>query len=251
MANITSENLLQYCNSMVGSHSRTMYAEGGYPLVQAAYGTYDSKATAHKVLCLLYGDFDLSSTITINTPCTSIPRGFTVAIEENNTVVEYQYKKVMPVTGYTGNDLEVKSVSTIDANDVTYSASSAYNNGTIGKAVNEGITNTAIYYANILSAMSNLSSGEAVSAQVALNTATINSNSQVGNNNSNLIENKVNALINCIQTLVSCVVFHSGTPFILPQELNTQLSLLRYYYTSTTPAICGQAICGQTICGTI
>lgn len=74
--------------------------------------------------------------------------------------------------------------------------------------------------------------------------------SATGNTNSTAIEGKVNALIDCIQTLIRGVVFHSGTPFVSPEELNTSLELLRYTYSGTTPAICGQAICGQTICGT-
>lgn len=74
--------------------------------------------------------------------------------------------------------------------------------------------------------------------------------SRTGNTNATSIEGKVNALIDCIQTMIQGVVFHSGTPFVSPEELNTSLELLRYSYSSTTPAICGQAICGQTICGT-
>lgn len=73
--------------------------------------------------------------------------------------------------------------------------------------------------------------------------------STTGNTNASSIEGKVNALIDCIQTLISKVVFHSGTPFVTPQELSSQLDLLRYPYSDTTPAICGQAICGQVICG--
>lgn len=74
--------------------------------------------------------------------------------------------------------------------------------------------------------------------------------SSTGNTNATSIESKVNALIDCFRTLIQGVVFHSGTPFVSPKELDTQLELLRYSYSSTTPAICGQAICGQTICGT-
>lgn len=74
--------------------------------------------------------------------------------------------------------------------------------------------------------------------------------SATGNTNSTAIEGKVNALIDCLLTLIQGVVFHSGTPFVSPEELSTSLELLRYTYSSTTPAICGQAICGQTICGT-
>ena len=74
--------------------------------------------------------------------------------------------------------------------------------------------------------------------------------STTGNANATSIEDKVNALIDCLQTLIRGVVFHSGTPFVSPEELDTQLELLRYTYSGITPAICGQAICGQTICGT-
>lgn len=75
--------------------------------------------------------------------------------------------------------------------------------------------------------------------------------SVTGNSNSTSIEGKVNALIDCLQTLIQKVVFHSGTPFVSPQELNSRLELLRYPISQTTPAICGQAVCGQTICGII
>ena len=75
--------------------------------------------------------------------------------------------------------------------------------------------------------------------------------STTGNANATSIESKVNALIDCIQSLINGVVFHSGTPFVSPQDLNSRLELLRYTYSSTTPAICGQAMCGQTICGTV
>lgn len=75
--------------------------------------------------------------------------------------------------------------------------------------------------------------------------------SRTGNTNATSIEDKVNALIDCIRSMIPCLVFHAGTPFVSPEELNSQLELLRYTYSSTTPAICGQAICGQTICGII
>ena len=74
--------------------------------------------------------------------------------------------------------------------------------------------------------------------------------SLTGNTNATSIENKVNAMIDCMQLMIQGVVFHSGTPFVSPEELSTSLELLRYTYSSSTPAICGQAICGQTICGT-
>ena len=74
--------------------------------------------------------------------------------------------------------------------------------------------------------------------------------STTGNANATSIEGKVNALIDCLRQLIPNIVFHAGTPFVSPEELDTQLELLRYAYSGTTPAICGQAICGQTICGT-
>ena len=75
--------------------------------------------------------------------------------------------------------------------------------------------------------------------------------SRTGNTNATSIEGKVNALIDCLLDLIDGVAFHSSTPFVTPQELRSQLELLRYTYSGTTPAICGQAICGQTICGII
>lgn len=76
--------------------------------------------------------------------------------------------------------------------------------------------------------------------------------SATGNINSTAIEGKVNALIDCILDLIDGVVFHSGTPFVAPQELRSQLELLRYTYSdsSATTAVCGRAVCGQAICGT-
>ena len=76
-------------------------------------------------------------------------------------------------------------------------------------------------------------------------------NSATGNSNATNIEYKMNALIGCIQLMIQSVVFHSGTPFVSPQELDSQLELLRYPYSANTSALCGTAICGKTICGTI
>lgn len=251
MANITESNYKVYLGK-IATHAKAYCTIATYPnsssqlpSVEALYGIYNSKTTAHITLCNWFGDI---SDATSSTPCTAIPRGFTVAVEENNTVVEYQYKKEMPSGGYTMDDLEVKSAS--DANDVTYNPSSTYRNGSIGKALKECVLNSANYYEGILAAMSELGSGEAVAAQVALNTGAIEGSSQIGNTNSSLIESKVNALINCVRLLIECAVFYTGTPFVIPQELYSQLSLYRYPNSGTTPAICGQAICGQTICGT-
>ena len=73
--------------------------------------------------------------------------------------------------------------------------------------------------------------------------------STTGNANATSIESKVNAIIDCLQLFLRGAVFHSGTPFVSPEELSTSLELLRYPYSGNTPAICGQAVCGQTICG--
>lgn len=114
MANITSQNFVTYLGNRVGSRNKTYYAQGGFPSVNAYYGTYDTLLTAHKTLCAAFGDFEDFSEITKDTPCKEIPRAFTVAIEEDGSVVEYQYKKVMPEGGYTGNDLEKKTNSIVE-----------------------------------------------------------------------------------------------------------------------------------------
>lgn len=77
--------------------------------------------------------------------------------------------------------------------------------------------------------------------------------SLIGNSNSSAVEVKVNALMDCLVDVISKLVFHSGTPYTIPQELQSHLALSRYNAGggTTTPAICGQAVCGQTICGTI
>lgn len=72
------------------------------------------------------------------------------------------------------------------------------------------------------------------------------------NGNSASIEAKVNALIGAVQTLIRNVVFHSGVPYGVPQQLLSDLALLRIgnnESTSTTSALCGTALCGSAICG--
>ena len=76
--------------------------------------------------------------------------------------------------------------------------------------------------------------------------------SLVGNSNASSVEGKVNAMIDFLAILLDRVVFHSGTPFVTPDELKSQLNLLRYTYSdsSATTAVCGRAVCGRAICGT-
>lgn len=69
------------------------------------------------------------------------------------------------------------------------------------------------------------------------------------NDNSSSIESKVNAIINCLVTLIQNVPFHSGVPYDIPQQLLSELNLLRIGNTSQATSVCGQAICGQAICG--
>lgn len=66
--------------------------------------------------------------------------------------------------------------------------------------------------------------------------------------NSGTIEGKVNTLISVVQTLIQNVVWWGGVPYGIPEELNSQLQLLRIGGGSSA-ALCGQAICGQVICG--
>lgn len=75
----------------------------------------------------------------------------------------------------------------ITAEDVIYNSSEIYTNGTVGNAIQTGITASATsasaaassastasgYYSDILTAMGSLGSGEAVAAQVAINQADI------------------------------------------------------------------------------
>ena len=75
--------------------------------------------------------------------------------------------------------------------------------------------------------------------------------STTGNTNATTIEGKVNALIDCLRLLIPNIVFHAGTPFVSPQELDSYLELLRYTYSGvSTTAKCGQAVCGVAVCGT-
>lgn len=69
--------------------------------------------------------------------------------------------------------------------------------------------------------------------------------------NSGSIESKVNAVIDCLRLMIPNIVFHAGTPFVSPTQLDSYLELLRINDGGggTTPAVCGQAICGKTICG--
>lgn len=137
MANITQQNFITYLSSNVGSRNKTYFAQGGYPSVNAYYGTYDSKSTAHKTLCAAYGDFEDFSEITDNTACQEIPRAFTVAIEQDGTIVEYQYKKVMPENGYTASDLEKKADSVSIITNLTTDDDTKVLSASKGKALKD------------------------------------------------------------------------------------------------------------------
>lgn len=70
----------------------------------------------------------------------------------------------------------------------------------------------------------------------------------IGNNNSGMIETKINALLLCVKDLITKIVFHSGTPYQIPTELQSSLILKRYSGESSK-AICGTCLCGEVICG--
>lgn len=142
MGQITNANYINYLGK-TNTHAKAYHASTFYPTegntdneilpsVQACYGVYDSLLTAHKTLCAFFGGI---SNPTANTACPSIPRAFTIAIGDNNSIIEYQYKKAKPQNGYTMYDLEKKFVSDVDAGNIEYSHSSSYQNGTIGKAL--------------------------------------------------------------------------------------------------------------------
>ena len=70
------------------------------------------------------------------------------------------------------------------------------------------------------------------------------------NGNSTNIENKVNAIISCLEVLIQHVAFHSGVPYGIPQQLQSELSLLRVGDNiASDTSLCGNAICGNAICG--
>jgi hypothetical protein len=173
---ITGNSYKQYLK-LIGTHIKAYHTNVSYPnedgsesteglpSLQALYGIYDSLLTAHKALCGYFGDI---SNPTASTACTSIPRGFTIAIDNNNSIVEYQYKKVRPNNGYTMYDLEVKTStgggptpSDISADDVSYNPSSTYTDGTIGDAMKEAesdIQSNSTSISDIISSIGNLSS---------------------------------------------------------------------------------------------
>lgn len=81
-----------------------------------------------------------------------------------------------------------------------------------------------------------------------------NSAQNVGrvNYNSALIQQKINALISCIQELITIIVFHSGTPYRLPNDLQSQIQLFETVAIDTQQshvAKCGKALCGCAVCG--
>lgn len=86
---------------------------------------------------------------------------------------------------------------------------------------------------------------------LAESSASTASNNGKTNTNSGSIEEKVNALIDIVVQMIQYIVFHGGTPFNIPQQLTTNLQLLRLTNADvSTTALCGQAVCGQALCGT-
>ena len=162
---ITGSSYKQYLK-LIGTHIKAYHTNVSYPnedgsesteglpSLQALYGIYDSLLTAHKALCSYFGDV---SNPTANTACANIPRGFTVAIDSDDSIVEYQYKKVKPLNGYTMYDIEEKAVSNVNANSVEYNSSSSYQNGTIGKALKIAETNIANLEESVSNSEENLS----------------------------------------------------------------------------------------------
>lgn len=104
---INSSNYRNYLNTQVVTRNSLLYS-GLYPSVQAFYGPYSSKAVAHMTVCAGFGDYESLSEVTDRSTCLLIPRGLTVAVIENNQMVEYQYKKPTPLVGYSIDDLELK-----------------------------------------------------------------------------------------------------------------------------------------------
>lgn len=95
------------------------------------------------------------------------------------------------------------------------------------------------------------STAEEEMQNLAESSASMATNNGKTNVNSGSIEEKVNALIGIVVRLIEYVVFHGGTPFNIPQQLTTELQLLRLTNADiATTAVCGSAICGQAVCGT-
>ena len=78
-------------------------------------------------------------------------------------------------------------------------------------------------------------------------------NANTINNNSSSLEDKVNALITSVKYLIQNVVFYDGTPYAVPEELETDLVLGRVTQGEdhSTTSVLGRAICGRAICGNI
>lgn len=70
------------------------------------------------------------------------------------------------------------------------------------------------------------------------------------NENSRRLEQKMNSFISCILSLINSVVFHSGVPFDVSQQLTKELELVKVseYESMPTTSVCGHAFCGYAIC---
>lgn len=69
------------------------------------------------------------------------------------------------------------------------------------------------------------------------------------NTNYDLLEAKVNALIGWANDIITKIVFHSGTPYKLPTELQSVMTLDRIAPYVSTSSVLGVAKCGFAIMG--
>lgn len=119
--------------------------------------------------------------------------------------------------------------------------------GVIGIATGTGLLATDVQQAiaELASRTDNISNFDEYLQNSAQNVGRVNYNSA-------LIQRKINALISCIQELITIIVFHSGTPYRLPNDLQSQIQLFETVAINVQQshvAKCGKALCGCAICG--
>lgn len=134
------------------------------------------------------------------------------------------------------------------ANIQAYNIGSNPTAGVIGIATGTGLLATDVQQAiaELAERTESLPNFEGYLQNLAENTGIINYNSS-------LIEQKVNAIIACLQQLMTIIVFHSGTPYQLSQQVISQLQLLRATSIDiehSNVSVCGRAVCGCAVCGT-